>query len=215
MSARLEEIKDALSRLDEQRVLELVRASLAGGDSPLAIVEACEESMRIVGGLYERQEYFLSALIMAGEIFRQVLELTGPGLEHELAGTGSGTVVLGTVAGDIHDIGKNVVALALRAFGFTVSDLGVNVPPDRFWAEVRGQRPQILGLSGLVSPAYESMQKTVQLLRDHAKELERPPFIIIGGGTLDEDVARYIDPDAWTTDAMEGVRICQRVMEGQ
>jgi methylmalonyl-CoA mutase cobalamin-binding domain/chain len=211
---KVQAIAVAVAALDEKAVIGLVREALAARESSLSIVRAAQEGMQSVGVRYERQDIFLSGLIMAGEIFRGVMELVEPGLETELVGDGSGRVLLGTVAGDIHDIGKNMAALAFRTFGFTVEDLGVNVPPERFVEAARDFAPDIIGLSGLLSVAFTAMRNTVALIRDHADELPRVPIIIVGGGTIDEVVARFIGADYWTTDAMEGVRICQGVMEG-
>ncbi|MBC7294586.1 MAG: cobalamin B12-binding domain-containing protein [Thermoleophilia bacterium] len=166
-----------------------------------------------MGERYDRQEIFLSGLIMAGEIFRGIMELAQPGLETELAGDASGRVLLGTVQGDIHDIGKNMAVLAFRTFGFTVYDLGVNVPPEEFLEAAKSFAPDIVGLSGLISPAFTAMRTTTALLREHQPELNPMPVIVIGGGTIDEEVARYVGADFWTTDAMKGVRICQQVLE--
>jgi len=207
-------ITAAVAALDEKAAVGLVRDALAAGESSLSIVRAAQEGMQSVGVRYERQEIFLSGLIMAGEIFRGVMELVGPGLEAELVSDASGRVLLGTVAGDIHDIGKNMAALAFRTFGFTVEDLGVNVPAERFVEAARDFVPDIIGLSGLLSVAFTAMRDTVALIKDYAVELARVPITIVGGGTIDEVVAGYIGADHWTTDAMEGVRICQRVMEG-
>ena len=207
-------ISAAVAALDEKAAISLVEEALAAGESSLRIVRAAQEGMQGVGVRYERQDIFLSGLIMAGEIFRGVMELVEPGLETELVGDASGRVLLGTVAGDIHDIGKNMAALAFRTFGFTVEDLGVNVPPERFLEASRGFAPDIVGLSGLLSTAFTAMRDTVTLVKHHAGDLAREPITIVGGGTIDEVVARYIGADHWTTDAMEGVRICQRMIEG-
>lgn len=176
-------------------------------------MRAAQEGMQSVGVRYEEQEIFLSGLIMAGEIFRGVMELAQPGLENEFVGDASERVLLGTVAGDIHDIGKNMAALAFRTFGFTVEDLGVNVPPERFLEATKDFAPDIIGLSGLLSVAFTAMRHTVALIKEHADELAPVPIVIVGGGTLDEVTAQYIGADYWTTDAMEGVRICQSLME--
>ncbi|MBN1319715.1 MAG: cobalamin-dependent protein [Thermoleophilia bacterium] len=206
-------ITAAVAALDERQGIALVKEALDNGESSVRIVRAAQEGMQIVGLRYEQQDIFLAGLIMGGEIFRGVMELVQPGLENELVGDASGHVLLGTVAGDIHDIGKNMAALAFRMFGFTVEDLGINVPPERFLEAVKAVSPDIVGMSGLLSVAFTSMRDTVSLLRSHADELARVPVIIVGGGTIDEVAARYIGADHWTTDAMEGVRICQSLME--
>lgn len=209
----LADITAAVAALDEQQAIALVKRALENGESSLRIVRAAQEGMQCVGVRYEEQDIFLAGLIMAGEIFRGVMELAQPGLENELVGDASGKVLLGTVAGDIHDIGKNMAALAFRMFGFTVEDLGVNVPPESFLEAVKTYSPDIVGMSGLLSVAFTAMRDTVLLIRSHEEELARVPVIIVGGGTIDEVAARYIGADHWTTDAMEGVRICQSLRE--
>ncbi len=209
----MQAITAAVAALDERSAIRLVDEALKAGESSLGIVRAAEEGMRAVGERYERQEIFLSGLIMAGEIFRGIMQLAQPGLENELVGNASGRVLLGTVSGDIHDIGKNMAALAFRTFGFTVEDLGVNVPAERFLEAAKSFRPDIVGLSGLLFVAFTAMRDVVNLFKDQAGELDKAPIIMIGGGTIDQNIAGYVGADYWTTDAMEGVRICQRIME--
>ncbi len=209
----MESITAAVAALDYGSTLTLVRDALAKGESAADIVRATQAGLQVVGERYERQEIFLSGLIMAGEIFRGVMEIVQPDWESSLEGGASGRVLLGTVAGDIHDLGKNMAALAFRAFGFAVEDLGVDVPPQAFLEAARRTRPDIVGLSGLLTLAFDSMRDTIALIRQDAAELGRIPLIVIGGATIDEHIARYTDADHWTNDAMEGVRICQRLLE--
>jgi methanogenic corrinoid protein MtbC1 len=206
-------IIEAVAALDEKTARALVEEAIASGNSSVEITRAVEQGMQRVGERYEEGDIFLAGLIMAGEIFRSVLELIRPGLETELSGDAKGKVLLGTVSGDIHDIGKNMASLALRSFGFTVKDLGVNVPPEQFLEEAKRFNPDIVGLSGLLYVAFTAMRDTVNLFHEHADELPSAPMIIVGGCTIDEPAARFIGADFWTTDAMEGVRICQRFME--
>ena len=161
-------LKEGIADLDETGVLEAVQSGLAKGEDPVAVIAACEAGMRLVGERYESREYYLSGLIMAGEIFREVLEIARPALEQSLAGHARGRVLIGTVQGDIHDIGKAIFQIALSAYGFTVEDLGVDVPPRAFVERARTWRPDIVGLSGLLSTAYETMRDTVKLLNDQA-----------------------------------------------
>jgi methylmalonyl-CoA mutase cobalamin-binding domain/chain len=206
----LSSITEALIELDEDETLRLVGAALARGGRSLPIVQACEQAMSVIGERYQRQEYYLSGLILAGEIFREVLALAQPGLEREFTRVSSGTVLIGTVAGDIHDIGKNLMASSLRGFGFTVEDLGVDVSPESFSAAAARHRPDIVGLSGLITAAFESMRATTRLLK--AEGATPAPFVILGGGIVDAEVCRFCGADSWTNNAMEGVRICQSVM---
>jgi methanogenic corrinoid protein MtbC1 len=209
---RLAEISAAVEKLEEKTVLGLVREAIAEGSPSMDIVRAVEDGMRQVGQRYERQDIYLSGLIMAGEIFRGVMELAPPECADARVGKAWGRVLLGTVAGDIHDIGKNLADQAFRIFGFMVEDLGVNVPPEEFFEAARRVEPDIVGLSGLLTVAFTSMRDTTALFRERARDLKKTPLIIIGGGTIDEHVAGYVAADLWTTDAMEGVRMCQRTL---
>jgi methanogenic corrinoid protein MtbC1 len=138
-----------------------------------------------------------------------VLDLVQPSEEQTQPRTAAGTVVLGTVAGDIHDIGKNMFATSLRGFEFKVIDLGVDVSPERFLAEVGRSRPDLVCLSGLIMSAFESMKATVRLLRSQEEALGYGPPVVLGGSIIDGRVCQYVGADSWSTDAMEGVRICQ------
>jgi methanogenic corrinoid protein MtbC1 len=202
-----------LADLDETYVLKLVQRLLNEGQDPLTIIKDCEQAMRLVGERYEKREYYLSGLIMAGEIFREVMTMVQPFMEQQLAGNASGRVLLGTVQGDIHNIGKGIVEVALRCYGFTVEDLGVDVPPQRFLDCVQSDPPNIIGLSGILTIAYESMKETVKLLRNHNVPGHPVIPIIIGGSLLNKKICRYVGADFWTIDALEGVRICQRIVQ--
>ena len=208
-------IETAVAELDERKALALVEQALAAGENSGDIIHAVQAGLRTVGERYERREIYLAGLIMAGEIFRGAMELAPPGLEDELAGTAYGRVLLGTVAGDIHDIGKNMAALAFRTFGLTVEDLGEDVPPEAFLEAALRLKPDIVGLSGLLSVAFTSMHDTVALFREHADELEKMPILVIGGSTIDERVAAYVGADLWTHDAMVGVRLCRQALESR
>jgi methanogenic corrinoid protein MtbC1 len=209
-AANLERLRLALIELDENRTLELTRRLLEEGRAtPAAIVNTCQLALKVVGERYERQEYFISGLIMAGELFKEVLELVQAPEELEAESGTAGTVVLGTVAGDIHDIGKNMFATSLKGFGFRVIDLGVDVAPESFLEAVREHRPDVLGLSGLIMLAFESMKKTVEVVRASDEDLGYRVPVILGGSTIDGRVCSYCGADSWSTDAMEGVRLCQ------
>lgn len=198
--------------LKEQEVLALVPQRLDSGNDPLLIVEDCQAGLRAVGERYEQREYFISGLIMAGEIFREVMELIQPVIEAQLTGNESGQILLGTVQGDIHDIGKNNLILLLRCYGFTVYDLGVDVPPTEFLTQALALKPEIIGLSGLLTLSYDSMHGTVELLRRSTDKYLRSTPIIIGGNQLNEQVCQYVGADHWVTDAMSGVRLCQKLL---
>jgi methanogenic corrinoid protein MtbC1 len=205
------ELVRMVADLKEQESLKLVELRLEV-DDPITIVEDCQEGLRLVGERYERQEYYLSGLIMAGEIFRQVMEILGPKLETQFIGNESGSILLGTVEGDIHDIGKNNLSLLLTSYGFNVHDLGVDVPPAEFLKMALQTKPDIIGLSGLLTTSYNSMRETVRLLRAASDPQVVNTPIVIGGNQLTEQVCQYIGADAWVTDAMTGVRLCQKLL---
>jgi methanogenic corrinoid protein MtbC1 len=203
---------ERVAELDERAVLALVQERLDVGDNPLSIVEECQEGMRRVGEQYEQGKYYLAGLIMAGEIFREVMELAQPAIEAQISGDESGRVLLGTVEGDIHDIGKNIQGMLLSCYGFTVYDLGVNVPPAEFLAQAKKVNPDIVGLSGLLTSSYDAMRDTIALIRDASGTGPGDIQIIIGGTSVNEQVCQYVGADYWIINAMEGVRLCQRLL---
>ena len=201
--------------LNENEVLALVEKRVAQGHDPLAIIEDCQEGLRQVGERYERQEYYLSGLIMAGEIFREVMEIVQPIIVEQFTGKESGTILIGTVRGDIHDIGKNNLSMLLTCYGFSVHDLGVDVPPSEFLLQAIQVRPNIIGLSGLLTSSYDAMKETIDLLRMTGDpEINSIP-IVIGGNQLNDQVSKYVGADYWLNDAMSGVRLCQQLLHSE
>lgn len=201
--------------LNEDEVLSLVKARIADGHDPLVIIEDCQEGLRQVGERYEQQRYYLSGLIMAGEIFREVMEMVQPIIEEKFTGSESGTILLGTVKGDIHDIGKNNFSMLLTCYGFSVYDLGVDVPPSEFLTEAVQTRPDIIGLSGLLTSSYDAMKETINMIRISDDKTIAAIPTIIGGNQLNEQVCRYVGADFWVNDAMTGVRLCQEMLNGR
>jgi methanogenic corrinoid protein MtbC1 len=201
-----------LAELNEQEVLALVQERLNQGDDPLSIVEDCQEGMRRVGERYEQRQYFLSGLIMAGEIFREVMELIQPVIKEYMQRNETGRILIGTVQGDIHDIGKNIQGMLLRCYGFTVYDLGVDVPPDVFVTQATKVKPDIVGLSGLLTSSYDAMLGTITLFRRNPDQTLGSIPIVIGGGSLNDQVCQHVGADYWVVNAMDGVRLCQRLL---
>ena len=200
-----------LADLEEDLVLEQVRQRVAAGDDPLEIIEECNAGMRRVGERYEQGQYFLAGLIMAGEIFREVVEIVQPVIVNRTTRQSSGRVLLGTVQGDIHDIGKDMVGMLLSCHGFTIIDLGVDVSPAEFVEQVSRHKPDIVGLSGVLTASFEMMRETVSLLRTVQRD-GIPLPIIIGGGVIDDQICHYVGADYWVADAMSGVRLCRQLM---
>ena len=198
-------LAELIAGLDEEGSLAAVRQMVAAGAQPLTIIDECQRGLQQVGERYEDGTYFISGLIMAGEIFREVMEILGPQLRERRSEGPAGTVLLCTVSGDIHDLGKDIVEMLLRSHGFDVYDLGVDVPKGEVAARAREVGPDIVGLSGLLTAAFPSMKATVEALRPVADELGRPLPVIIGGGPVNEQIREWTGADLWAPDAPRGV----------
>ena len=204
-----------LLELKEDEVLAQVKNRLHNGEDPFMIIEDAQEAMHLVGERYEQGEYYISSMMMAGEIFREVMEILEPILVQKTTGDESGHILIGTVQGDIHDIGKNIFEFLLHAHGFTVIDLGVDVPAAQFVKKALQVKPDIISLSGLLTISYDSMKETIQKIRNlDDMEIAQTP-IIIGGGTINEMVCAFVGADYWATDAMVGVQLCKQIMDGR
>ncbi|MCX8022360.1 MAG: cobalamin-dependent protein [Syntrophorhabdaceae bacterium] len=200
-----------LADLKEEGVLKLVKERLDKGEDPLHLMEECQHGMRLVGERYEQGVYYISGLIMAGEIMHQVGDMLLPLLKVKVSGNDKGKILLGTVEGDIHYIGKDIIKVLLRCYGFTVYDIGVDVPPEDFLEKAISLKVDIVGLSCLLNTCYTSMAKTISLIRQEMGNKGPVPGIIIGG-IVDEAVCRHVGADFWATDAMTGVRLCQKMV---
>lgn len=205
MSAKL---IDAISHMREQEALETVKELLASGEDPLTILDTCTRAMEIVGQRFETGEYFLPELIMAGEILKQISAVVKPGLQGDAGTEKKGKVLIGTVKGDIHDIGKDIVTFLLDVNGFEVHDIGIDVPPARFVEEIEHFQPQVVGLSGLLTVAYDAMKETITAI-DDAGQREQVK-IMIGGGQMSDKVCEYVGADAYGEDAVAGVTLANK-----
>ena len=203
-----EALIQALVEMDEAGALKEAKALLDGGCDPVKILEACTTAMEAVGKRFESGEYFLPHLMMAGEMLKQISDTVKPLLKEEQTAAEKGKVLIGTVKGDIHDIGKNIVTFLLEANGFEVRDIGVDQPPASFVEAVRDFKPAVVGLSGLLTLAFDAMKETVQALQDAG--LRDQVKIMIGGGQMSDKVKEYTGADAYGPDAMAGVRLCKQ-----
>jgi methylmalonyl-CoA mutase cobalamin-binding domain/chain len=204
----MSELADALANLDEDKVRRLVRERIDAGVAPMSIIDECRKGMDIVGERYKGKEYFLSELIISGEIFKEAMAVVEPMLGFGKQAKQIGRMVLGTVKGDIHNIGKDIVATLLKAAGFEIYDLGIDVAPGKFVEKLTETGAPILGMSGLLTPSFGSMKETVEAVQ--AAGLRDKVKVVIGGGIVTEQVRKYVGADASTDDAAEGVEICRR-----
>ncbi len=203
-----ENMVNAIAEMREEEAIQLVRDMLDTGVKPMAILDAARQAMDIIGQQYEKGVYFLPELMMAGEIMGQIAEILKPKLAESPEVKRLGRVLIGTVQGDIHDIGKNIVTFMLDANGFEVLDLGVDVPPQKFVEAVRDFQPQVVGLSGFLTLAYDSMKATIQALEEAG--LRDKVKVMIGGGSVDEHVRTYTGADAYGRDAVTGVSLAKK-----
>jgi methanogenic corrinoid protein MtbC1 len=203
------ELVNAIADMREADALRIAKEMVEGGSDPMEVLDASREAMGIVGQRYEAGTYFLPELILAGVMLNQIADMVKP----KLAGSvekeeRQGKVVIGTVEGDIHDIGKDIVVFMLDVNGFDVLDLGIDVPPNKFVEAIKEFQPQVIGLSGFLTLAFDSMKDTVEAikkagLRDKVK-------IMIGGGQISDEIKKYTGADAYGKDAMAGVSLAKQ-----
>jgi methanogenic corrinoid protein MtbC1 len=203
-----EKLVNAIADMREEEALKIVKEMVEGGSEPMAILESAREAMTIVGQRYDEGTYFLPELILAGEILNEITDVVKPELAKLPAIERHGKVLIGTVRGDIHDIGKNIVSFMLDVNGFDVLDLGVDVSPQKFVEAIRDFQPQVVGLSGFLTLAFDVMKETVEAIntagvRDGVK-------IMIGGGQVSEEIRQYAGADAYGKDAMAGVSLAKK-----
>jgi methanogenic corrinoid protein MtbC1 len=202
----MQDLVNAVADMMEDDALALAKKYLAEGTPPMQIFDAYKEALGIIGKRFEQGIYFVPELIMAGEMMKAASELIRPLVAGAPMDTGTkkiGKFLLGTVEGDIHDIGKDMVHMLMDLNGFEVRDLGVDVPAQRFWDEYEEFQPDIIGMSGLLTLAYESMKQVVDGLKEMG--VRDKVKVIIGGGQVDEHAGKYVEADAWVTDAVAGV----------
>ncbi|MEW9122738.1 MAG: cobalamin-dependent protein [Thermotaleaceae bacterium] len=199
--------------LEEQEIVEMLKAFVASNpteEEAQQVVNACQQGMAIVGEQFDMGEYFVGDLIFAGELLSNAMDILKP-----VIGGGStsklGTMVLGTVEGDLHDIGKNIFKSMSEAAGFEVYDLGIDVSINVFVEKVKEIKPQIIGMSGVLTLALDSMKNTIDALR--MEGLLENVKTIIGGNPVTKEACQQIGADAFTTNAAEGVKICQGWVE--
>jgi 5-methyltetrahydrofolate--homocysteine methyltransferase len=187
--------------------LAIVEERLKKGEDPLAILDDARKAMEIIGQRFEESKVFIPELVYSGEILKQITERVKPKLTHTGEMKHLGKVIVGTIAGDIHDIGKNVVCFMLETNGFEVHDLGVDVPAERFVEEIKETQADIVGMSGFLTFAYDRMKETTEAIK--AAGLRDKVKIMIGGTQMDDRIRDYTGADAYGPDAMAAVRLAK------
>ena len=192
-------LTDAILAMDEDGALRIVKDRLDAGEAPEAVLDDAKRAMTTLGERFACEEVFIPELIMGGEIMKGIAAELKPRLTGDVQAEKRGTVVIGTVHGDLHDIGKDVVVMMLEVSGYEVHDLGIDVAVGDFVAAVDQYQPEVVGLSGLLTLAFDSMKDTVEGIaaaghRDRVK-------IMIGGSPVDQQVQVYTGADGWGRDA--------------
>jgi len=206
------ELLDALCNMQEKEAVDLARKLVEADEDPQNILNACKEAMEIVGKHFEKGDYFLPELVLAGEMLKQISEIIKPKLTGDVEKEHLGKVIIGTVQGDIHDIGKDIVVFMLEVNGFEVLDLGIDVPPRNFVQAITDSQAAVVGLSGFLTLAFDGMKGTIEAissagLRDKVK-------IMIGGGQIDDEVLKHTGADAYGRDAVEAVHLAREWIVG-
>ncbi len=199
-----QELIDAITDMREDDALRITTELLDAGHDPLDVLQSCRTAMEIVGDRFESGEYFLSELILAGEMLTQITAVIKPKIQQEASAEKAGKVVIGTVEGDIHDIAKDIVVFMLEVNGFKVTDLGVDVPRQKFVEAVQETGAKIVGLSGFLTLAYDPMKETVAALKAAGLDDVK---VMIGGGQIDDQIREYTGADAYGKDAMAAVAL--------
>ena len=216
--ADLKELYTAVVEMQEDAAKALTLNCLEQGIPALEIFGCYQSALEEIGKRFERQVYFIPELIMSGEMMKTAAEILKPHMKEEGSGIQTensgklGKVVMATVQGDIHDIGKNIATMMLELNGMEVTDIGVDVPIDTIVQEALNSHADVIGLSGLLTLAFDPMKSVVETLKE--KGLRNKIKVIIGGGQMDEQVCKYVGADAFVTDAVEGVGIVKGWLQG-
>ncbi len=205
----LEDLYTAVVEMQEDAAMALTRISLEQGVPAQEIFACYRSALEEIGKRFERQMYFIPELIMSGEMMKAGAAILKPAMAKQGAGNEEdsakklGKVLMATVQGDIHDIGKNIATMMLELNGMQVKDIGVDVPIDTIIQEAVDSKADVIGLSGLLTLAFDPMKSVVDRLKE--KGLRDKIKVIIGGGQMDEQVCKYVGADAFVTDAVVGV----------
>ncbi len=208
-----QDLRTAIVELDRDAVPALVARRLEAGDDPLEILGDCRAAMTMVGERFQEGEYFLAELLISAELFKQAAALLDPHLAETGSDQHAGVVVLATMRGDIHDLGKNIFATLLRAHAFEVHDLGVSVEPAQLVDSVQEIQPDFVGFSSLITTSFDSTRQAIEMLED--KGLRAGLKIMLGGGVTTPGLAEHLRADFQTLDASSGVTYCLEQAAGE
>ena len=204
------DLAKALADLKEDEAVAIVKEKLDAGADPMGILNEAGKGMEVVGTRFSKGTYFIPDLVYSGEILKRVNELVKPKLTSGSDKKTGGKVIIATVAGDIHDIGKDIVVFMLDVSGFEVFDMGVDVPVQKIVDKIKETGAPVVGLSGFLTLAYDSMKETIEAIK--AAGLREKTKIMIGGGQITPEIVKYTGADTYGKDAVEAVAIAKKFM---
>jgi 5-methyltetrahydrofolate--homocysteine methyltransferase len=207
-----EDLVALISELKKKEAIEVTQQRLSAGEDPLQILDDARKAMQIVGGRFSDGTYFIPDLVYSGKILGEIADILKPGLSQMPESKKLGKIVIGTVAGDLHDIGKDLVTFMLDVNGFDVYDLGIDVQPQTFVEKIKEIQPDIIGMSGFLTSVYQAMKDTVDAIAEAG--LRDTVKIMIGGGVMDDEIKKYSGADAYGPDAMAAVGLARKWMGG-
>jgi 5-methyltetrahydrofolate--homocysteine methyltransferase len=202
------DLSKALADLKEDEAIAIVQEKMDAGADVMGILAEAGKGMETVGVRFSKGEYFIPDLVYSGEILKKINELVKPKLTGGIAAKTGGKVIIATVAGDIHDIGKDIVVFMLDVAGFQVYDMGVDVPIQKIVDKIKETSAPVVGLSGFLTLAYDAMKHTIDAIK--AAGLREKTKIMIGGGQITPEIVKYTGADAYGKDAIEGVALAKK-----
>ncbi len=206
-------LSDLIVDMQEEEAVALAKELLTSGTDPMSVLDHCRDAMQVVGKKFEDGEFFVPELILAGDIMQAISAEAKPLIKQQNDTQNLGKVLIGTVEGDIHDVGKDIVVLMLDVNGFEVLDLGIDVPAQDFVDKIKEFQPDVVALSGFLTLAFDSMKSTVEAIE--AAGLRDQVKIMVGGGTVDEQVKVYAKADGYGFDAMTAVSLAKHWTGGK
>ena len=206
----LQNLAGYIATLDRDKAYALVREAMDTGEDPIRIIDIAQKGMEEVGEKFNKGEFYLAELMLSGKLFQTIVEMINPFLTHNSTQVRIGKILLATPESDIHDLGKNIVATMFTANGWDVVDIGVNVPVDQIVSKTAEIKPDILGLSCLLSTAFDRIKQVGEDLAD--KGLRNKIKFVIGGGVTNESTRAFVGADFQCTDVMEGLAYCTKII---
>lgn len=208
----MKDLKTLIAELDKENAIAVVKERAEAGEDALVLLNECKAGMVEVGDKFQTGEAFLAELILSGDVFKEALNALMPYLAKTSDGESKGRVLLATLKGDIHYLGKGIVATMLKAYGFEVEDMGEDIDPAKFVERMKEFKPQFVGFSSLLTPNMQEMKKAVDLMKEAG--LRDDVKVLIGGGITNDTCRDFVGADFQTIEAMEGVEYCLKVVGG-